>query len=193
LTLALEVTAAVANDLTGTAGNDTLDGAAGRDTLRGLTGDDVLFGGQGSDVLNGADGNDTIYAADGFDVIYGGRGSDLIDGGAGKDTIYGGTGNDTVTGGSGADTFVLVQNLSQVSRFAGFTLTDFTSGEDQIDLAILGLTYVGTAGFSGAGNEVRFREAANQLQIDLDGDRQFDMRVNLQVGAAFDAATDLLL
>ena len=56
-------------------------------------------------------------------------------GGDGDDTIEGGTADDTLTGGEGADTFVF-------SPDHGFdTITDFTAGEDKIDLsAFTGIT-----------------------------------------------------
>ncbi|MFM8332888.1 MAG: hypothetical protein ACKN9T_14485, partial [Candidatus Methylumidiphilus sp.] len=70
-------------NLTGTAGNDTLNGdlidagsydtlsgLAGDDTLNGLGGNDTLLGGAGNDTLNGGNGVDTLVGGDGNDVYY---------------------------------------------------------------------------------------------------------------------------
>ncbi|MDE0538735.1 MAG: calcium-binding protein [Rhodospirillales bacterium] len=59
-------------------------------------------------------------------------------GGDGADTIEGGTTDDTLTGGEGADTFVFA------SGHGNDTITDFTDGEDTIDLS----TFTGITGFS---------------------------------------------
>jgi len=52
--------AGAGNDkVSGRGGNDILFGEAGKDTLEGEAGDDFLVGGLDADVLNGGDGNDT--------------------------------------------------------------------------------------------------------------------------------------
>ena len=61
--------------------------------------------------------------------------ADTLTGGAGDDTITGLGGDDTLTGGAGADTFVFA------SGHGADTITDFTDGEDTIDLsAFTGIT-----------------------------------------------------
>ena len=55
--------------------------------------------------------------------------ADTLTGGAGDDTITGLAGDDTLTGGEGADTFVFA------SGHGNDTITDFTDGEDTIDLS----------------------------------------------------------
>ena len=93
----------------------------GDDSLAG-GGNDRIFGGEGKDALDGNSGNDRLI---------GGEGRDTLDGGEGSDWLSGGTGTDTLAGGAGADTFVY---------FAGHgsdTITDFTDGEDVIDLSTL--------------------------------------------------------
>jgi len=52
---------ALANTITGSAGNDVLYGMANSDTLIGNAGDDLLDGGTGNDTLIGGVGNDTYY------------------------------------------------------------------------------------------------------------------------------------
>jgi Ca2+-binding RTX toxin-like protein len=54
---------AVANTLTGGAGNDQLDGLAGADHLNGGAGTDTLTGGAGADVITGGTGIDTAVFA----------------------------------------------------------------------------------------------------------------------------------
>ena len=55
--------------------------------------------------------------------------ADTLTGGAGDDTITGLAGDDTLTGGDGADKFVFA------SGHGNDTITDFTDGEDTIDLS----------------------------------------------------------
>ena len=106
-----------ADHLTGDAFANTLDGDAGTDTLNGLAGNDSLIGGGNADVLNGGGGNDTL------------------DGGSGGDELSGRNGNDTKTGGGGADTFLYVDANEGTD-----IITDFTQGEDVIDLRLTGVT-----------------------------------------------------
>ncbi|MEK0085776.1 calcium-binding protein [Benzoatithermus flavus] len=103
-------------------GNDTLDGTAanGPLTARGGTGDDRLSGGLGDDVLTGGGGDDTISGGDGADRLCGNAGSDIL---------VGGPGDDILTGGPGADSFVIGPDADRD------TITDFTRGDDRIDLA----------------------------------------------------------
>jgi len=58
-------------------------------------------------------------------------GNGQLDGGAGNDIICDGGGVNTLTGGSGSDTFVLTED-GNVD-----TITDFTPGEDRIDLTFI--------------------------------------------------------
>ncbi|MGS4884954.1 type I secretion C-terminal target domain-containing protein [Roseibium sp. MB-4] len=98
-------------DVTGSAGNDTLTGDTGDNVLRGEDGDDfiygydgndTLYGGAGNDELRGQNGTDTYYAGDGNDLIYSDQG-DTAFGEAGDDVFrgYGGTG--LFDGGDGTD------------------------------------------------------------------------------------------
>ncbi|NVM77439.1 Ca2+-binding RTX toxin-like protein [Duganella sp. SG902] len=61
---------ALANEIQGATGNDTLNGGIGNDTLSGGAGNDSLLGGDGDDSLSAGTG-----------------GADVIDGGAGSDTV----------------------------------------------------------------------------------------------------------
>ena len=66
----------------------------------------------------------------GVDVLQGHQGNDVIDAGAGNDVIRDGGGVDLLTGGAGADTFILSADGETD------TITDFTLGEDTIDLSL---------------------------------------------------------
>ena len=113
----------------GTVENDLIEGGKGNDILEGDLGDDALFGQEGEDSLRG-DGGD--------DFIEGGAGADTLEGGAGHDVLIGGAGDDLLTGGAGADTFVFAGAGSAI--FGADTITDFTAGEDMLDL--LGLAEI---------------------------------------------------
>jgi Ca2+-binding RTX toxin-like protein len=94
---------ALADTFNGNGGNDTLDGGAGNDTLLGTAGNDVLNGGIGADSLSGGIDNDTLVGGDGADSMDGGAGIDSLDGGSGNDTLLGNAGNDVLYGGLDAD------------------------------------------------------------------------------------------
>lgn len=65
--------------------------------------------------------------------------AETMNGGAGNDTLYGNGGNDTLSGGTGSDTFVLdgsmkTNNLYYAPTYSTYTITDFVSGTDKIQL-----------------------------------------------------------
>lgn len=109
-------------------GFDRLYGGTGNDRLEGGSGRDQLFGGAGHDSLFGGSWNDRLSGGSGHDRLYGNSGADTLDGGAGNDRLSGGTGNDSLTGGAGEDVFVFAQGLGRDR------ISDFTAGEDQINL-----------------------------------------------------------
>ncbi len=69
---------ALAEVLTGTAGNDTLVGTDSNDDLKGRAGDDYLDGRGGDDTIEGGRGNDEIIPGEGDDEVYAGGGDDKI-------------------------------------------------------------------------------------------------------------------
>ncbi|WP_373091675.1 Ig-like domain-containing protein, partial [Zhongshania sp.] len=93
----------IENEITGTAGNDSIVGGATNDAISGGDGNDVLDGGAGSDVISGGAGDDTLLGGDGRDSLAGGAGSDTLLGGAGGDHLDGGLGDDIIDGGAGDD------------------------------------------------------------------------------------------
>lgn len=86
-------------------------GPAGLTQTASLSGD-PLVGTYGSDILQGHDGDDIIEAGQGDDILRDGSGQDVM------------------TGGAGADVFILSAD-GQAD-----TITDFTVGEDKIDLSL---------------------------------------------------------
>ncbi|MGJ8521425.1 Serralysin [Carnimonas sp. R-84981] len=134
--------------------------------------------------VGGLKGN--IAIADGVDIhnAIGGSGNDLIigndldnelSGGAGNDILYGGAGADTLTGGSGADTFVYL-DAGDSTASATDLITDFTSGEDVIDLtgvaeALGGLSFADDFSGQVGDTAVAYDEGQNlsELGIDTDG------------------------
>lgn len=128
----------LANVLEGGIGNDNINGNGGDDIINGSIGDDDLNGGAGNDVITGSRGddnidggldNDVISGGRGDDDLLGGEGNDNISGGRGNDIINGGAGNDTLAGGRDVDTFVFERGTGRD------TVTDYTAGEDILDLS----------------------------------------------------------
>ncbi len=184
--------------LVGAAGADTLWGGVGRDTLKGGAGDDRMTGGYGDDLLIGADGADRIFGGFDADLIFGGAGADRLYGDAGRDTIYGGTGDDridgglspgrlfgeagddtligggfsdTMTGGSGADVFDVGVTLAYTPQTD--LITDFTVGEDRIDLRKAGVEdWAAVSAALGA-------DASGSAVIDIAADGELSLRVTL--------------
>lgn len=193
--------------LQGGGGADTLLGGYGNDNLDGQNGDDSLVGGFGNDTLTGGEGDDRLTAETGADVLSGDGGADTLDGGIGADTLSGGDGadvltggafgTDILTGGAGADRFVYVTANDSFATAAADVITDFTQGEDQIDLSALvagDFLFMGTGAFSLTGASVRVAsQAGNTLvQMDLNNDGVADMQVVL-TGAIAITAADLIL
>ena len=83
----------------------------------GVTTTATLAGG----MMNGTAGNDILQGHDGVDIV---------DAGLGDDILRDGLGSDVMTGGLGADLFILAAD-GEID-----TITDFTVGEDKIDLSL---------------------------------------------------------
>ena len=154
-------------------------GAGGSYNLTGTDGiDDVLQGGGGSRVY-GHGGND-ILTGGGNDTLYGGAGDDWLTGG-GKDTLYGGDGDDTLiaqgggnrlTGGAGHDVFRLETSLDQLAdgSVQPDVITDFTPGEDRIELNKSLFARLCTGPLSGFDSDlVQYKATTGALLYNLDG------------------------
>ncbi|WP_339773221.1 calcium-binding protein [uncultured Pseudosulfitobacter sp.] len=132
----------------GQADNDLIFGGEGNDYVNGGNANDRLYGDAGNDTLIGDNGNDKIWGGTGNDLISGGAGKDLIDAGDGDDTIDGGWGDDKMTGGTGSDIFVFDD------RMRADTITDFTDGEDRLDMTAWGFTTIDDMTFQQVGDDV---------------------------------------
>ena len=78
---------ALALDISGTQGNDTLRGTRQADQIYGLNGSDTIYGYVGGDELYGGAGSDTLYGLKGVDEVYGGSGQDNLFGGLNSDYL----------------------------------------------------------------------------------------------------------
>ena len=159
----------------------------------GLT--DVPISSFASQSIKGTPGKvgELLEGAFGSDRVYGHGDSNQLVGGAGRDFLFGGSGKD----------FFVFNRLSDSQGKLTDVVTGFESGLDKIDLRGLaalgevskaGLTYAGTSPFSGAHGEVHTVQAGTSqwVEIDANGDRVADMRIEIQ-GARPLSSTDFLL
>ena len=119
--------------------------------LTGSSYADTLAGDLRDNIINGRAGADTLYGGPGGgdDSMYGGNGDDRMFGGMGDDTLSGGAGEDTLSGGPGDDTFVFMPDGGDD------TITDFTDGDDTIDLsALVDITSFGNLSMEQQGDDV---------------------------------------
>jgi Ca2+-binding RTX toxin-like protein len=183
--------------------SDKLSGTSGANFILGLDGNDVIKGGDGADTLDGAQGRDTVsYAGssvgvqvdlnlqgvgpqvstgdangdvlNGFEDIIGSSLNDTLIGDGFSNAIDGGDGNDIMTGGGGADFFRFANNAFT----DGDSITDFTLGEDKIDLALIDakaniagnqtFTFIGTDAFTKVG-QLRFEYDSGNDQTVIQG------------------------
>lgn len=157
-------------------------GSAFADILKGDGNANLLIGNGGDDTLIGRGGNDTLLGANGNDELLGGDGDDTLNGGNNNDMLNGGDGYDTMTGGNGDDTFYFLATTAG-APFSHGVVTDFSDGDKISIESYEGLSFVGTAGFSGAGHgEVRYGHphgGGTVIMIDVDGDGMGDQTIKL--------------
>lgn len=123
--------------LDGGAGNDTVKDEQGNNSLYGNEGNDLIFAGMGDDLLYGGVGNDSLSGEGGSDRLIGDAGNDTLDAGEGDDTLFGGDGDDLLVGGMGKDTLTGNEgkDLFAIASQATITITDFTDGQDLLQLS----------------------------------------------------------
>jgi len=156
----------MADRLFGLDGDDVLTGERGADFIDGGAGADLIDGGEGFDTVSyssstsavrihlgqgRADGgfaagdsliniervDGSIYA----DSLIGGLFSETFVGNAGDDILTGGGGADILTGGDGRDSFRLT-SITDSDEMGSDNITDFTTGEDRLDLTALATTSI---------------------------------------------------
>ncbi|MAP93785.1 MAG: hypothetical protein CMK07_02435 [Ponticaulis sp.] len=167
---------------------ENLIGSDRRDTLIGNSAANLIEGGNADDVLNGLAGDDTLL---------GGNGADNILGGTGNDYISGDRHQDKLTGGSGEDIFAYLNILdSGPAQSERDNITDFTQGQDLIDLTALGDLNFGGSSFSGVAGEIIHYHVAGGtrtvVEIDTDGDSNADFGILLSNAALTMTAADFL-
>ncbi len=179
--------------LTGTTGRDLLDGRAGADAMSGGAGDDTYVVDNSGDAVGelAGGGRDTVRAGVGYTLpanvenlmltgggaikgvgnalankMFGNGAANRLVGGAGDDLLIGMGGGDVLTGGMGADSFQYTR-----SGQGGDTVTDFTLGQDVVDLRWL-MKSVGYAGTDplASGHLALAQSGANaRVIVDADG------------------------
>ncbi|MGM4905210.1 DUF4347 domain-containing protein [Tardiphaga sp. 866_E4_N2_1] len=107
----------------------------------------VLTSGSGDDTLDGGAGNDTLDGGAGNDTLYGAQGDDTLNGGVGTDTLIGGTGNDIYLVDVAVD--VAVEDAGEGIDEVRASGASYTLGAN-----IENLTRVGSASFTGTGNDL---------------------------------------
>lgn len=206
--------------LYGNGGSDKLNGGTGADKMVGGIGNDTYYVDNSGDsviestnsgtdtvvstinqalhasverlVLSGsADINGTgnslansIFGNGGDNILNGGSGNDRLVGNAGDDILIGGLGRDVLTGGTGNDCF----SFRDVSTDR---ITDFTSGQDKLDLKSLdanssltgnqALTFIGTHAFTHTAGELHYQVIGGNtfVSADFNGDGSADFTLQL--------------
>jgi Ca2+-binding RTX toxin-like protein len=108
-------------------GNDVI-------TLKRNYANSVVDLGRGNDRFNGGSGADNISGSDGNDIIAGGKGNDRLSGDVGEDTLTGGAGNDRFVLAPTRDSSTSVSSLTSFDTTPTDIITDFTDGQDLIEL-----------------------------------------------------------
>ncbi|BFM38258.1 choice-of-anchor I family protein [Synechocystis sp. LKSZ1] len=159
----------------GLGGNDEIDAGSGtgRNILSGGPGNDTIFvnntdrayGDEGDDVLDAGDGsgNNALYGGLGNDVLYAGTGDKLY-GGPGNDTFFPGLGSSTFWGGTGLDRFWLA--VAEAPNPFN-TVVDFTPNNDQLAIALTGVSQLSDLTFSqqGADTQVSLTNGGQVLAL----------------------------
>ncbi|MBV1916948.1 MAG: M10 family metallopeptidase C-terminal domain-containing protein [Sphingomonadaceae bacterium] len=134
-----------------------------------------------------------------------GSGEDTLLGGDGNDLLDGGPGRDLLIGGAGADLFVFADgDFAGISASTSDRIEDFSQSEgDRIDLSAIdalsgagdnAFRFIGKAGFTGNGGELRYADFADHLMItgDTNGDAFADFAIRLDDIATISASGFIL-
>ncbi|MGO1077618.1 calcium-binding protein [Inquilinus sp. CA228] len=211
------------DSLKGGAGQDTLEGGLGADRLDGGDGIDTVtyaqstlgvtvdlgantgrFGEAQGDIFVGVE--NVVGSARG-DTLTGDGSANMLSGEDSNDRLTGAGGADVLNGGAGGDLFTYrAVGDSTVAMAGRDTIQDFNSLEqDRIDLSQIDadgnagngnttFSFVGTGPFTGAGAEVRFAAAGDDLLVegDANGDMVADFAILVQ-GTLTLTAADFVL
>jgi Ca2+-binding RTX toxin-like protein len=141
--------------------------------ISGTAGNDSIVGGSGNDFLAGNSGDDSIVGGAGNDTIFGDGGNDWIEGGAGNDSVSGGGGQDSIVfrefGAQNADTVANFDTNWDSLRFDGGAFTamggagHFAAGDARFYAA------AGAAGGHDADDRLIYNTSTGQLYYDADG------------------------
>ncbi|MGK9237410.1 M10 family metallopeptidase C-terminal domain-containing protein, partial [Inquilinus limosus] len=176
--------------ISGGAGDDRIEGGSGFGILDGDDGADVITGGGDIDQISGGAGDDVLRGDGHDDLLYGDAGADRLEGGEGRDRLEGGAGADVLTGGAGKDDFVYWETSDSTASSTD-RITDFSQGEDVIDLSLIdadstiaggqAFTFVYDSSFHGRAGELRYehRDGDTVVQGDTNGDGQADLEIVL--------------
>lgn len=129
-------------------------------------------------------------------------GDDTFIGSAAGEYIFSGLGADTLTGGGGADKFA----YWQVPEAAGDVITDFTIGEDKIDVSLIdaipvgadggndAFKFLGTGSFTNVQGQLRYTVVSDGVIVsgDTSGDGVADFNIKV-LGVSSLAASDFVL
>lgn len=177
---------AVANVMTGSAGDDRLDGGLGKDNMIGGAGNDTYVVDMLGEIVTDTAGTDTVESA----VTYtlgttienllltgsanlNGTGNTLantLTGNTGNNTLSGGTGADAMIGGAGADLYI-VDNIGDVlTELAGADVDRVQSSVSYtLSANVEHLTLTGTAAIHATGNADANSLVGNAGANTLDG------------------------
>ena len=192
LPVATVVGTGLSEKLAGTAGSDVIDGKGGADTMSGGAGDDTYVIDNAKDVVIEASkgGIDTVRASVAQHTLasqvenltltgtttQSGTGNDLnnvlrangvsssLSGGLGNDTLVSIGGSDTLTGGAGADVFRFEKIGAKLAN-----ITDFTRGQDTIDLQNLLTRYHGADAIADHWVKLQSDATGTTILVDTDG------------------------
>lgn len=112
-------------------------------------------------------------------TLIGGAGADSLTGGSGNDTLTGGSGDDSLTGGAGNDVFVY---LAAADSPASDVITDFTQGQDRINLeALLGATDLAWGGMTAIAHGAWYQQSGGDtiVHADVTGNSIPDLTIRL--------------
>lgn len=185
---------ALAAEMNGGDGDNTIRGTAEADTINGNDGKDIIYGMEGDDEIDGGERGDRLY---GGDEVMGLTGDDHISGRAGDDKIFGGPGADRLGGGYDADiiregpeddasvdAIVSGPGGDQIYAANGSQVADVISCQD-------GQDKVQADPADQVASDCEVVEVVKEISVDLAGEKSVEQA--LQVADSVDAAPEELV